>query len=231
MAIDARFLGMAACAGRRGKPCGPFMLPHKIGPVMVHRAKARKIRMTRFAGVRGLHVIVTRIARCHGRNERPRGHSFLFEICMAGDTIHLLSADMRFVREDQFTFRTCRGGVRALVTAGMTIGAVLCQLLFVATLAVFFLGQEVLGRELARRCRFMTCGALQPRTFHMQGVREPYCFRLLRLVANLSGLRNHREHESKDAGKHYQRIHLFQRQLSDSLEDRHKGLRKYSIVH
>lgn len=65
VAVDAGLLRMARGAPCRRKARLKLMLSNEVCAVVIQRAQRRQVRVTRFAGVRSLHVVVAGVARGH----------------------------------------------------------------------------------------------------------------------------------------------------------------------
>jgi hypothetical protein len=149
MAIVASFLRVAGGARGFSHPGELFMLAHKIRPVVVCGPQRNKIRMARFAGIRGRNIIVTGIARCHRRYELAHNRFLSVEVGMARFACNLPFSGVHFVRENELTFRSGQRDISFGVVAGMAIGAIFIQLFLVAGLAISLLAEEEIGRNFA----------------------------------------------------------------------------------
>ena len=141
MTFGARLFCMASLAIRFVRPeihdAGMFLC--KIRNHVRSGAQRRQIRMTCFALVARLHVVMAGVAGCH-RREIFMGRKFcLVQILMAGFALHSLFRDMLFMAEKDFTNRIRQR--LHIIIAGVAEITRFVHFLFVARLA-FRMGRE-----------------------------------------------------------------------------------------
>jgi len=172
MAIRTRLLRMTRHAGRCRETRCKLMLMNKVTAVVRHRPQGGEIEVALLACIGSLYIIVTRVA---GRHRRDLGRDSNFGLINTGVALlafNLLILGMKLVGKNKVTLWQLRCFVGIRFLARVAVGALGVQLVLVAALTVFVLGEERVSRKLARHGGNVTVGAGYSRLPHVEAMRE-----------------------------------------------------------